>query len=252
MTADPPEAVRECLSLLQHHLILLDGIIVGEGGEALDGAVFRQLAGDIYRAVGLCPRSMPPFDEVIFANPAGPGLRSYNAPAVRRYLASAITQLGGQPPPAPTGAGQPLTPRAFTFVRDPALRAVLERDYVEMLRVQQARAWKAAIVLAGGVLEGILVDLIGRHADRARKARRAPEEADIARWNLGDLINVALELRLVTQAVDRLSHAVRMYRNLIHPAHEVRARVTFGEEEARIAVEVIHVLWRDLGGPAAS
>jgi hypothetical protein len=70
--------------------------------------------------------------------------------------------------------------------------------------------------------------------------------SDITRWDLYDLILVAVDLKLVGSGADKLSHPVREYRNLVHPGNEVRNRLTFGQEEARIAIEIVHLVYRDL------
>ncbi len=52
-----------------------------------------------------------------------------------------------------------------------------------------------------------------------------------------DLIEVAVELRLVSLGIEKLSHPVREYRNLIHLTNESRNHLTFGREEARISLD---------------
>lgn len=42
------------------------------------------------------------------------------------------------------------------------------------------------------------------------------------------------------------AHSVREYRNLVHPGREVRENLSFGREEAAIALEVLRILVRDL------
>ena len=59
------------------------------------------------------------------------------------------------------------------------------------------------------------------------------------------MIHVGVELKLVTEGVEKLSHSVREYRNLVHPGNEIKSALSFGKEEARIAVEVLHIIHRD-------
>jgi hypothetical protein len=40
---------------------------------------------------------------------------------------------------------------------------------------------------------------------------------------------------------------VREYRNLIHPGNELRSKLTVGAEEARIAIEILNLIDRELG-----
>jgi hypothetical protein len=53
-------------------------------------------------------------------------------------------------------------------------------------------------------------------------------------------------MKLVTPGVEKLSHSIREYRNLIHPGNEVRNQLHFDAEEARIALEVLSIVHRDL------
>jgi hypothetical protein len=83
-------------------------------------------------------------------------------------------------------------------------------------------------------------------SDRLLGAAKAPKgKSDITTWDLGHVINVSVELGLVSSSIDKLSHSVREYRNLIHPGNEMRNRLTFDTEEARIALEVLNMVHRD-------
>jgi hypothetical protein len=126
----------------------------------------------------------------------------------------------------------------------------LERDYAEMQRLRKLGSWKVSVVLAGGIVEGMLIDQLVRDPHRARSARKSPSDDSIERWDLRDLIDVASRLGLVKAAEKSLSHAVRLYRNAIHPAAEARDEREIGEAESRIAEDVIDVLCRalDKGG----
>jgi hypothetical protein len=137
--------------------------------------------------------------------------------------------------------------RTCAYVTDPDLRKIVERDYAEIDRASQADCWKATIVLAGGAIEAILADLLASRAAQAKAAKAAPREPDISKWTFRNLIDVAVELSLVSDGVSKLSHPVREYRNLVHPANEKRTALRFGREEANIAVEVLNILHRDLG-----
>lgn len=143
----------------------------------------------------------------------------------------------------------PIAPgREFLFVEDARLRAIIERDYLEISRASVTSCWKAAIVLSGGLIEAVLLDLLQKHAEPARRASAAPRESDLSKWTLEQLIDVSVELHLVSSGAAKLSHPIRSYRNLIHPGNELRSKLVFGEEEARIAVEVLHIVHRDLLG----
>lgn len=136
--------------------------------------------------------------------------------------------------------------REFKFVSDSNLKTIIERDYEEIQRAFIANCWKSVIILCGGSIEAILTDLLLANKTIAVSAKSAPKDNDITRWDLSELINVAVELNLVSAGVQKLSHPLREYRNLVHPGNEIRNKLNFGAEEAKIAVEVLHILHRDL------
>jgi hypothetical protein len=123
----------------------------------------------------------------------------------------------------------------------------VERDYHELGRAFVVQCWKSIIVLSGGIIEAILLDLLRRDETAARAASKAPKNGDLLRWYLAALIDVALELGLVNHAIENLSQTVRFFRNLVHPGREVRQGIRFNAEEARIAFEVVNILAHDLG-----
>lgn len=105
---------------------------------------------------------------------------------------------------------------------------------------------KSVIILAGGAIEAILLDLVQADEAPAKGSGKAPKEPNVTKWDLKDLISVCVDLKLVTAGVERLSSPVREYRNLVHPGNELRTKLTFSAEEARIALEVLNIVHRDL------
>jgi hypothetical protein len=135
--------------------------------------------------------------------------------------------------------------RQFTFINDPKVRSIIERDYNEIQRCFLSNCWKSVLILCGGAIEAILLDLLLNHEADAVSAVAAPNN-DINRWNLSQLIDVAVELNLVPTGVMNLSHSLREYRNLVHPGNEIRSNLVFDKEEANIAIEILHMLHREL------
>ena len=115
--------------------------------------------------------------------------------------------------------------REFGFINDPALKQCIERDYAEIQRAFIAQCWKSVIILSGGIIEAILTDLLLHNSVRAAGAVNTPKQHDSTRWDLADLIKVAVELDLVSAGVEKLSHSVREYRNLVHPGNELRNKL---------------------------
>lgn len=136
--------------------------------------------------------------------------------------------------------------REFEFISNSDLKDIIERDYEEIQRAFISHCWKSVIILCGGAIEAIITGLLLRNETAATSAKSVPKSSDITRWSLSELIDVAVELKLVSDGVQKLSHPLREYRNLVHPGNEIRNKLHFGEEEARIAIEILHILHRDL------
>jgi hypothetical protein len=172
------------------------------------------------------------------------GMRRYRRDALNAYLLRLLARLNeavrGTTVSAATSA------LAFHFVKDSSIRAVLERDYRELQVALLASVWKGALTLAGSCIEGVLFDLASQNASTAIAAKSAPREPNLDRWTLGQLVAVCTELKLIPPGVDKLSPGLKDYRNLIHPAVEVREHLTPGEHEAKIAAEILNILHRDL------
>jgi hypothetical protein len=60
------------------------------------------------------------------------------------------------------------------------------------------------------------------------------------------LIVVAVGLRLINPGVERLSQSIREYRDLVHPIVEIKTALRVDAEEAKIAVEVLNMIHREL------
>jgi hypothetical protein len=166
---------------------------------------------------------------------------------IESLLAKVSLVLGRLSVATEADASTPVTEvKEFPFVQDVALRRILERDYVEIQQAYVASCWKSVIILAGGAIEAILLDLALRDATRARASVKAPKESNLTKWDLHHLIAVCVDHKLVTEGVERLSSPVREYRNLVHPGNELRSGLVVEAQEARIALEVLNIVHRDL------
>lgn len=241
MTEDQIQRLREHYQALLEHERRLDG-----GGPEVDYGTFRPIAERLTRAEAEFPDLLPEFrPEHFVATHAGPD-RTFGTGAIRAHLAAVLGKLRPLVERRrPTGAAAHA--REFPFIVDPRVRAIVERDYLEIQRACQAGCWKAVILLAGGALEAILVDWLRRDEGRARAARAAPAEPDLEQWSLGDVIQVCVELDIVKPYLEiNIGDATRACRALVQPACEARLGLELGEDEARAVLTVLDVLHRDL------
>lgn len=215
-----------------------------KGGLYIDRKAILPLVNELLQLTREFPTLFPTFDPGQYTSAGGGGTIHYNYVGIRTYTAMVIGRLR-------TTIEQPTdTPitekRQFAFISNSDLRAIIERDYSEIQRAYIAQCWKSVIILCGGAIEAILTDLLIQDQTTAKAAKSAPKSSDITRWDLSNLIDVAVELSLVSAGIEKLSHPLREYRNLVHPGNELRTKLRFDAEEAKIALEVLNILHRDL------
>lgn len=191
------------------------------------------------------PNLVPPFNPQDFFSHSDSGRSSYyNCTGIRSYLSTVLGRLKiaiDEPQVTPI-----TEKRDFSFLNNSELRNIIERDFSEMQKAFISGCWKSVIILCGGAIEAVLTDLLMVSSPQAMASAKAPDQQDITRWSLSDLIEVCVDLKLVTQGVEKLSHPIREYRNLVHPGRELREKLVFDAEEARIALEVLNIVYRDL------
>jgi hypothetical protein len=214
--------------------------------EVVDKGSYDIIKMEVEQIETAFPGILPPFNEENFFAHVGHRGHSawYRLHALRLYVGAAVGRLKGATEVFDTA---PVTQkRNFAYINDAEVRAIIMRDYDELQRAYVTNCWKSVIIVCGGSIEAILLDLLKHNETLAKSATAAPQQNDLMRWNLSHLIEVAVELKLVGKGIGTLSHSIREYRNLIHPGVEVRNCLSFGHEEARIAMEVLHLLDREL------
>lgn len=142
-----------------------------------------------------------------------------------------------------------------SFMHSDDVRIIFDRDYRELQKLLICGAYKAVIIMCGSIIEGLLLDSLKAERGRVESARAAQKGAKgqpipLEEWDLGHLIDVAKELSTINPGTVPLSHAVREYRNLIHPGKEIRSGFQIGAEEAAGAKAFLDVILRDLQGSA--
>ncbi len=139
---------------------------------------------------------------------------------------------------------------AFSFVASQGLREQLQRDWVEARSTFKAEAWKACIILCGGILEGMLIARLTPIEGQAMQAyehlRVGKKAGDLARWNLVDLVDVAREVKLLSQSASYLGHALRLHRDLVHPSRQVTERIEVTRGEAETSINTVERCIREL------
>lgn len=191
------------------------------------------------------PNLLTPFNKQdFFSHNNGSRSTYYHSDGIRLHLAR---NLGTLRVKAENITDTPATDtQSFEFISNEGLRKIIERDYQEIQRGIISGNWKSTIILSGGAIETILLDVIQKDPATALSSSKAPSETDLNKWDLNDLIEVSLDTKLVTSHLASLSHTVRGYRNLVHPGVELRKGLKIEPEEAKIALQVLNILIREL------
>jgi hypothetical protein len=118
------------------------------------------------------------------------------------------------------------------FISDESYRLLLRRDVHAVNSALQNVEWKAATVLAGSVIEALLLWAI-RCEDRTKRDEAIKQltrekvltkrpDNDPDKWVLHEHIEVGLKLGLIKEDTATAARLAKDYRNLIHPGRAIR------------------------------
>jgi hypothetical protein len=126
---------------------------------------------------------------------------------------------------------------SFDFVTDREFRTSLESDHAEMGKCVEHQCWKAALVLAGSVIEALLVDSL---------LAAGKTEPDPLAMTLHGLIDEAMKAGILSAKSRDLSAVVKGFRNLIHPARARRLNESPDEKSARVAQQLVEMILEEV------
>ncbi|MBF0345323.1 MAG: hypothetical protein HQL06_13970 [Nitrospirae bacterium] len=129
---------------------------------------------------------------------------------------------------------------------------ILKGRWEEAQRCVDAKAFLSAIIIMGSMLEGLLLGIMQKYQKEANQALSAPknkEATSVKRfqdWTLSDMINVAHEVGWIDKDVKEFSHALREFRNLIHPYQQMTLQTFPDEDTCNISWPVVQATCNDL------
>ena len=144
----------------------------------------------------------------------------------------------------------------LTFIADTDLRMNLRTDIGAINRALSDGEWKGATVLAGSVIEALLLWALGQRPSAARSAAigslvangsldRTPP-TDLDDWNLHQYTEVAANLNVITSDTAKQVRLAKAFRNLIHPGRAQRLAQKCDRGTALSAVAGVEHVVRDL------
>jgi hypothetical protein len=124
----------------------------------------------------------------------------------------------------------------LNYISEDDLRESLVCDFREMEAACKAESWKSVQVLAGSIVEALLIDylLAIRHAGKP--------EGDILKMELGAAISACVSEKLLDETTEKLCSVIRDYRNLIHPGRVKRLQQPVTQETAEIAMRLVRMV----------
>lgn len=136
---------------------------------------------------------------------------------------------------------------------DPNLIPILDARYQEALRCLNANAPLAAIFLSGSILEGLLLGMACANPQRFNQAAGSPKDLagkvkPFPEWSLAQFIDVACALGYLKLDVKKFSHALRDFRNYIHPYQQLSSQFAPDRHTAQICLQVLKAAIASLGG----
>ncbi len=112
-------------------------------------------------------------------------------------------------------------------------------------------AYLSATIAMGGLLEGLLLGVLMSRPEIANRSATAPKDPTgkvkhFADWTLSEMIDVAHSVGWIDLDVKRFSHALREFRNLIHPYEQLATRANPDADTCGISWLVVQAAVNDL------
>ena len=112
-------------------------------------------------------------------------------------------------------------------------------------------AYLSATIGMGGLLEGLLLGVLMSRPEIANRSATAPKDPTgkvkhFADWTLSEMIDVAHSVGWIDLDVKRFSHALREFRNLIHPYQQMATRANPDADTCGISWLVVQAAVNDL------
>ncbi|MFQ6618112.1 MAG: chloride channel protein, partial [Fidelibacterota bacterium] len=88
--------------------------------------------------------------------------------------------------------------RSMAALENVKIKDIIKRDYIWVNKCLAVEAWKPVIILAGGLIEALLLDSLLINESKAKASSRTPrKKKDLKEWNLGELLDVGVDIDLI-------------------------------------------------------
>jgi len=153
--------------------------------------------------------------------------------------------------PKPVDSGQDFLKKDFGAISlqristaDPLLVPILEARLVEAKRCLEVNAPLAVIFHCGSILEGLLLGVATANPRQFNQAPNSPKDESgkvkqFHEWKLAQFIDVACETGYLRLDVKKFGHALREFRNYIHPFQQMSEQFNPDKDTAAICMQVL-------------
>jgi hypothetical protein len=132
------------------------------------------------------------------------------------------------------------------------LAATIEQRLNEIQLCLKSKSSLAVIFLCGSTLEGVLLNAAVKNPKLFNTSKCASfsnnKVKQLHEWSLNELINVAHDVNLIGVDVKKFSHALRDFRNYIHPLEQTSQRFNPDYHTAKISWQVLQAALANLSG----
>jgi len=133
------------------------------------------------------------------------------------------------------------------------LESILEARLAEAIKCLQSDAPLAVVFHCGSILEGLLLSVAIANPKEFNQAPNAPTDKSgqvrqFQDWTLAQFIDVSCELGYLKLDVKKFGHALRDFRNFIHPYEQMATKFNPDKHTAEICLQVLKAAIASLGG----
>lgn len=146
---------------------------------------------------------------------------------------------------------KPLPPPNFDKLRlESGISEILLNRWIEIQACIDSNATVSAVIMMGSMMEGFLMGTMQKYPRLANLASSAPKREHkvkyFSEWTLNDMIEVAHELDWIQLDVKKFSHALRDFRNIIHPYQQLAYRTYPDQDTCYISWLVVQAACNDI------
>ena len=148
---------------------------------------------------------------------------------------------------------KPLQPPDFSSLGlESGIDEILKARWMEAQKCVDAKAFLSAIIIMGSMLEGFFLGMMQCRPKEANQASSAPKDYKSGKikyfneWKFSEMIEVAHEVGWIELDVKRFSHALRDFRNLIHPYEQLILKTFPDEDTCNISWLVVQAACNDV------